>query len=501
MKRIIFAMLAAAAIVGCDEFMDINDNPNQATVSTPDLVLSGALNATASQTFYNQMGAMWAGQWSPSGDVSGFVQEKTYDFNNTYGTGIWTNFYDILNDLKYVQDAGVESGKKGSAAIAKIMSTFLYHKLVDTYNNVPFTDALQGTTVIRPSYDNGQTVYEAITDDLDEAVADLASITDPGDNPGAADIVFGGDYASWIRFANTLKLRLLMRQTEMSGRDAYITAEIAQISGGFLTSNAEVDPGYLQSSGKQNPFWDAYFKSENNTLRNTYNFIRSTAFLQSKLAGDERQYYIMGQVTSRADTMPPTLKFWKLTPSGAAATFKGVTFGDESPSAYSNVSSGIGFGILKSYDMPMVLITASESYFLQAEAVQRSYLAGDAKALYEAGIFASYEQLGVPDPDPETAEHDDYENYISDIAAFDPGNAIEQIISQKWIASVGYGGFEAWADYRRTGFPNVPLSTKAIKTIPVRLYYPNQELQTNADNVAAQGTIDASTSRVFWDAN
>lgn len=105
-NRIIALALAAMIPFGCDDFLDINKNPNQTTVSTPELVLTAALNTTIAQTFPNQMAAMWVQQWSPSGDVSGFVQEKTYDFNNTYGTGIWTNYYDNLNDYKYVMDEG-----------------------------------------------------------------------------------------------------------------------------------------------------------------------------------------------------------------------------------------------------------------------------------------------------------------------------------------------------------------------------------------------------------
>lgn len=487
-------ILVGAALLAssCDDFLDVNKNPNQTTISTPELVLTGAMNATASQLFFNQMGAFWAGQWCPSGDVSGFVAEKTYDFNNTYGTGIWTGMYDILNDYKYVMDASTASGKKGAGAIAKVMSTFLYHKLVDTYGNVPYTDALQGTTVIRPTYDNAQDVYEAIVEDLDEAIAEMESITDQGDNPKEADIIFGGDYEKWIQFANTLKLRLLIRQSEMPGRDAYITTEMGQISGGFLAENANANPGYLQSSGKQNPFWDNYFKSENNALRNNYYFTRSTAFLASSFSSfDARKFYVMGPISTQLDSFPSDYV------TTVASRYKGVTYGDESSAAYSNVTSGIGFGILKSYDMPMTLFTAAESYFLQAEAVERGFLSGDADELYESGIAASFALLGVKDPNSATAANEAVDEYIASVP-YD--GEISTIIREKYIASVGYSGFEAWCDYRRTGFPNVPMSIKAIKdNIPVRLYYPNQELQTNAANVEAQGTIDAITTNIFWD--
>jgi hypothetical protein len=504
-KKILAVALAVITLSSCDDFLDINKNPNQTTISTPELVLAGALNTTAGQLFPNQMGAMWAGQWAPSGDVSGFVQEKTYDFNNTYGTGIWTNYYDILNDYKYVMtEAAAVGGKATAAAIAKIMSVYCYHKLVDTYNNVPYTDALQGTDLIRPSYDAGQSIYEAIIDDLDEAVAELKA-AEAGDTPGAADIVFGGDKNNWIRFANTLKLRLLIRQSEMPGRDAYITGEIAEMTSqanfatvNFLTTDANSAPGYLKTAGKQNPFWDNYFLSENSSLRNNYNFYRTSAFTASLLpSSDERKFYIIGPISTKVDTFPSEYV------TKTASRYKGVTYGDESSAAYSNVTSGIGFGILKALDMPMTIFTAAESYFLQSEAIHRGWLPGGeaaAETAYDNGIRASYALLGVPDPDKSTAVNESAETYITDIAPYD--GTLETIIEQKYIASVGYNGFEAWSDYRRLGMPDVPISTKAIKdNIPVRLYYPNQELQTNAANVALQGTIDHQNTRVFWDAN
>jgi hypothetical protein len=499
MKRILITAIVACFTFSCDEFLDVNENPNQATSSNPELILSNALATTAAQNFYNQMGAMFAGQWAPSGDVSGFVQEKTYDFNNTYGTAIWTNFYDILNDYKYVQQADEKRGTFASGAIAKIMSTFLYHKLVDTYNNVPYSAALQGTTVIRPSYDDAQTVYEEIINDLDEAAASLAGISDPGDNPGAADIVFGGNLTKWIQFANTLKLRLLIRQSEMPGRATYIQSEIAEISGGFLTEDAKANPGYLKTSGKQNPFWDAYYRSENDALRNTYNFIRSTAFLAGTITtSDPRIYKIIGPRGIRphyeAKTTVSGVTYNVGDPVVSPFAITGVTYGDESPTAYSNASSGIGAGILTAYNQSVVLMTLAEAKFLQSEAVVRGYMTGDAAALYNEGVRASFALLGLT-----VAQAD---NYLTNVASAAFNGTIQRIITQKYIASVGFGGFEAWADYRRTGFPSVPLSTKAIKgAIPARLYYPNQELQTNAENVAAQGEVDAISSKVFWDVN
>lgn len=495
MKRKTIYMIMATIIIltSCDDFLNVNENPNDATTSTPELVLSAALNATAGRLTHNQIGAMWAGQWCPSGDVSGFVAEKTYDFSNTYGTAIWTSIYDNLMDYQYIVSEAQKEGKKGLTYVGKIMMAYNYHILVDTYNNVPYTDALKGLALIRPSYTDGQSVYEGIIEDLTEAADSLKSIKDANDVLGNGDIFFGGNYPMWIRFANTLKLRLLIRQSEMPGRENYIKAEIAKIkpavgtdaSTRFLATDVNSNPSYLKTSGKQNQFWDNYYHDENDNLRNTYNFIRSTQFLKDNLDNDYRIYWIMG--TSGSGSFGVTF-----------STRTGVTYGDETSAAYSNATSGIGFGILKAYNMPMTVFTASESYFLQAEAVLKGYMGGDVESLYKNGVIASYKLLGVTDEDGDASYHAN--DFLSNAGAWD--GELKTLITQKWIATVGYSGFEAWCDYRRTGYPGVPLSTKAIKdAIPVRLYYPAQELQTNAENLAKQGTIDAITSKVFWDAN
>lgn len=518
MKRIILiAFITSACMLSCDDFLDVNKNPNQATTATPELVLTAALNNTAAQNFYNQMGAMWAGQWCPSGDVSGFIQEKTYDLSNTYGTGIWTGMYDILADYKYVIDQATESEKIGTAAIGRIMSVYIYHKLVDTYNNVPYSEALQGTTVINPKYDDAQTVYEALADELDDAVADLQAIDPIADiPPGAADIVFAGDYTKWMQFANTLKLRLLIRQTEMSGRSAYITAELAQITAngeGYLTENANSTPGYLQSAGKQNPFWDTYYRTEAGALRSTFNFLRSTEFLLSNLPTTDirRLYIIAGDGVNTHPINSDGKAVTGTTPNFAwsfAGARDGVDYGDETPAAYSNVTSGIGFGILKSFNMPVTIFTASESYFLQCEAVQRGLLAGDAEVLYETAITESFKLLGAKTESVDkisgaiTVTKTAVQNATDRILEVPYDGTLSRIITQKWLASVGYAGFEAWCDHRRTGFPNAPLSLKAIKSNPpLRLFYPNQELQTNSASVEAQGEIDVWNDGIFWNQN
>ncbi|HEY1214234.1 MAG TPA: SusD/RagB family nutrient-binding outer membrane lipoprotein, partial [Bryobacteraceae bacterium] len=175
-----------------------------------------------------------------------------------------------------------------------------------------------------------------------------------------------------------------------------------------------------------------------------------------------------------------------------------------------NASSSMGPGILKSVSQPAVMITASESFFLQAEANLRGWIgaAGDDVNNFNSGVTASFEYLGAATsgqtPDQTAAAYvaqsgNKQTNY-SACTTFDEKLAC--IIRQKWLAMNSITPFEAWSDYRRLGLPaDIPISVSLYRdgpNIPVRILYPTSEYTTNAANVGAEGTIDGHTSKIFW---
>ena len=141
------------------------------------------------------------------------------------------------------------------------MKSLVFAQLVDVFNNIPYSQAFQGTLVINPKYDDAQTIYKDLSNQLDTAATLMAS---PAAVASAnSDVMFGGDNPSWIAFANTLRLRLLLRQTQVAGADAYIAGEVAKITangGGFLQQDATVNPGYASNAQQQNPLW-GYFRT------------------------------------------------------------------------------------------------------------------------------------------------------------------------------------------------------------------------------------------------
>ncbi len=499
-KKIALGSLALLLAVssGCkDEFFDVNNNPNQVTAATPELVLPNALANTA--TYYQTSFAflnLWMGYWNWSGNYSISTSDKNYQFTNTFNQGIWNNAYTNLKNYNYIEQQSAAQKQPYAQAMAKIMKAFHFQILVDTYGNIPYTSALQGLNTPQPTYDTGVAVYEDLFKQIDAALALFAD----GDkqaaagatinNPGANDIMFKGDIGKWRRFANTLKLRMILRQSEKADRQTFIQSALAVLKAspyGFLKAgeSAAINPGYVNSSNQQNPLYATFGNGVNGQPVENNNVYRAGRYALNFLIStqDDRIFGFYNPVSGNA--------------------FNATFFGTIAPVVNSQTSS-IGPGVLQSATQDAIIMSSVEALFLQAEAVQRGYIVGNAKTLYESAITQSYKYLGIED-DQGTAE--DYArafldsgnpNVTWDVAT----NKLTLILTQKWNSLNGIAPFEAWSDFRRTGIPAVPISqdpSTSVKQIPARLLYPQTETQYNETAVKAQGADSQfDKTKIFW---
>ena len=188
------------------------------------------------------------------------------------------------------------------------MKAYNFQTLVDLYNNVPYTQALQGTSVSNPAYDNGRAIYDDIAKRMDTAIS-LFKLAASGNTSITGDIMFSGDALQWVAFANTVKLRLLVRQSQVADRQAYVSAEAAKLAGAsYLTTDATVNPGYLNSAGKTNPFWGQNVNTSGTYTQDLYR------------AGE------YGILFYQNNNDPRLSRFYTAT---AAGTFNGNYFGDQ----------------------------------------------------------------------------------------------------------------------------------------------------------------------------
>ncbi len=494
-----FSLLGLLAFTSssCSNFLDVNVNPNAPVGENLTLnnKLPAALVATATQeaTQLNQLGAWWSGYWGTSSEgLNSFFNEKIYSGPGIRdvrdGIPVWENSYNYLLYYKLMLDQAEDEGALFYSGISKIMMAWHFFQLVDIYNNVPFDEALQGSTYNRPTYEDGKTVYEKSMNLVTEGIQDIKSASIAPKND---DIIFGGNKNLWMKFGNTMKLRALLRQSEQASQAAYITAEIQKIvqeGSGFLgtSESALVQPGYLNTAGKLNPFYENYYRNSGGATVNNYTNIRPTTYIIEKLKGlnDPRLAALYVEV---------------------GGTFKGVSFGNPTVSTESDAINTSAFkgplengnqpaGLIKSFNQASVLLSSFESLFLQAEAAQRGWISGTAATYYQAAISESFKYImnGTVDISTYTAQNT--------VALASASNPIERIIEQKWLALNSINSIQAWADYRRLGYPQIPNSMVAPspEARPQRLMYPETENSTNRDQVVAQGSDDILTAKVWW---
>lgn len=498
----IFVLAAGLfSLSSCEKFLDVNDNPNSPV--TENLALSaklpGALMSTVNQEtkLINPLGSLWAGYWGTTSEATTqFTNEKTYNGVGIRGTRdgiqIWEGSY---NTLLYYQLIKVQAQQEGSlfyGGIAKIMQGRHFIQLVDLYNNVPFEEAMQGTQYISPAYENGKTVYEKSINMITEGINDIKSAA-ATDVPGNDDIVFAGNKLLWAKFGNTLKLRALIHQSALKDNAAYITAEIQKITqegSGFLgvNENAYINPGYLNTAGKMNPYWETYYRNAGGQTT-AHISLRPTVYILEKY---------------KAFNDPRMAKIYV----NVGTEYKGVLFGNPIVDEQYNAVGTSAFrgpvengnqpaGLFKNFNQASILLSSFESLFLQAEAAHNGWINGTAKTFYDQGIAESFKYVGLTLADAQSYASQSAVNLSMST------NIDEQIITQKWLALNSISGLEAWNDYRRTGYPAIPNSLLAPvpSARPLRLMYPESERQTNSGQTDQQGNDEVTVGKIWWDTN
>jgi len=499
MKKNIFYTIIAillVAVIGCKDYLDVNINPNAPTVTVPDLVLSGALTESARilSADMNAYAAYWAGYWSASGTYSNSGDiRRFFNLNNTNFQNVWSNCYLNAANYNYVENASKSIANYDNfRAISKIMKVYDFHTLIDNYGNIPYTSALKGFKSLSPTYDDASVVYEALSAQLDSAVAIIQNApTGTVVLAKTVDIMFQGDMNNWAKLANTMNLRLLLRQSEIGSKSAFITAELAKINAngaGFLDSDAIINPGYAKATNLQNPFWETNGLGVGDDIGNR-DYNRASEY--------SVRYFVLG-TDPRADLLFRRPGSAPGTNTGTAG-YKGIPFGAPPDADWAtSKTSAFGLGVMPGPAGNVVFFSNAQSQFLQAEAAFRGWIIGDPRALYEAGITASFTMLGESE-----ASATAYYNSGNDYQDWDNSpDKLKAIITQKWAANTSIDAMEAWSDVRRLNIPgDLPQSLEPLKinpTPPIRLLYPQTEYSNNASAVAAQGSIDQFTSKIFW---
>lgn len=528
MKKTNYIKLMAASMMlvfsSCTgRFEEFNTNPNEPTddMLDGDNFKVGAFFPTMEncvipthphqfQVSQNLVGDVYAGYMAGIGEWNQGKNGTTY----AYVIDDWT---DIPFKQTFVQVIGADMSVRKqvgnditnpTVALSTIIKIASVHRLTDLYGPLPYTKIAVGGS-LNIEYDSQEVLYKTFLSELTQAIKTLQDFvtTYPNNRPlEDYDLVYDGDYTKWIRFANSLKLRMAMRCVYVDKQLAHDNVlEAINHPGGLIEKNED---NAALKSGK-----GFIIKNPIQTMWETYSDIRMGALMQSYMEGyqDPRRDVYFQQATVNGDTGYFGMR------TGVAVTNK---------TKWKDLSSPAGL-----FTDPIVWFSAAETSFLKAEAALHwpGEFGGEEgmKAAYEEGIRLSFAEKGVEGAN-------DYMNdetkvpakFISKIQSSHSIEAksdltikwnesdteerkLERIITQKWIALYPNGA-EAWSEYRRTGYPaqfpviNDYSDGKVDANIgPRRIPFPPSERRLNPENIekATQllGGPDEAGTPLWWD--
>lgn len=491
------ALAAATAFAaGCnnDALLGLNQNPNSPTDVPAAPLFTTAVDSAVTRFRGSGFDFTGTSLFAQHFAKVQYVDEDQYRIRPQSIDAYFQGPYSAeLADLRRVQIKGTQASQAGTSGPAIVMSTWVFGILTDTFGDIPYSQALLGDsagTSLTPAYDPQQQIYQGFFTNL---AAAATSLTNAKNTLGTADPVYGGDPASWQKFANSLRARFALREVKADAADAdkQLAAAFAA-PGGVMQSNADNAQLVWPGDGVSDNPYAANFKSRDDNRVSRVLVDTLNAYADPRLA-------VYAQPTVDDPSVYAGLQ------NGLATGDAGAFFNTTSrPGAifYPGSTAYGDFGTASNAKTPSYLMTYAEVAFIRAEAAERGIgglAPGQAAGFYRAGITASMQQWGVTDASAIDA-------YLAQPGiAYVPGaEGLRRIALQKWIALYTQGS-EAWAEYRRTGVPALEKGPAAIATVtgvPRRMPYAPNEQSVNAASraaaVARQGP-DSYNTHVWWD--
>jgi len=472
MKNLFLIILLLAISTSCEDFEGWNvDTKNPAEVPADFLVTSAEYTIFLRLTsisvnynifrYFNQNVGSTTYQDEPNYDL------QTRDLQGTFFTYMYR---DILNDLAeakriVVANNDLPATKANKLGQIELLEVFTWHILVDTYGDVPYSEALQAVQeIFQPKYDDDQAIYTDLFRRIDQA---LVSLEAGGSGFTDADLIYGGDSDAWIKFANSLKLKMAVRIADSDNALASAKASEAMTAGVFESDADNFAYPFESAPPNTNPLWTSLVQSGRS------DFVISNTLVDLIVPLNDPR-----TTTYLDDNMVPYI---------------GGVYGTNSPFAnYTHIGE-----YFQEENLPGLLMSYSEVQFLLAEAVERGLVAGDAAMYYAEGVASSIMFYGGSAADAVTYLAQPTVSYASA-----PWN--ERIGVQKYLALYMTNGFESWSSWRMLDWPKMNVAFESGLPVPRRYIYPNDEPNINGDNYDAASAAmggDLLTSRVFWDIN
>ena len=494
MKKIFLLLFVFAGFFSCtDDITDLNEDTVNPTAVPAEFLFTNAQKNMVDQMVSTSVNLnvfrLFMQQWTETV----YTDESNYDVSTrTIPDNHWQAIYrDVLRDLKEAKAvlatevysgtpdeiATSEAERINKGHVIDILSAYAYSVLVDTFGDIPYTEALDPLNHPLPAYDDGETIYR-------DLIAKLTTASNGLDTAygsfGTQDLIYGGDTAQWQKFANSLRLRMAINLDDIDHTYASAQAIAAVTDGVILNNSDNASLTYLSAKPNTNPIYVDVISTGRDDFVPTSTIIDKMNALndprRSSYFNLFNEYDINGNIT--------------------ASYYVGGTPGDGNTFAnFSHIGDKI---VAPSFEG--TIFDAAEVEFLLAEAVERGIaVGGTAASHYTAAVTGSLQYWGVSAVDIAT--------YLANpsVAYATATGPWQQKIGEQAYLALYNRGFEAWISWRRLDYPVLVAPADAEETeVPTRLTYPAREETLNATNVEAASVAiggNTLTTRIFWDVN
>lgn len=458
MKKAILLFLPLFLFVSCDllEFDDdINKNPNSPSVASAPQLLANAMRYTY-DTSSNTSGQF----------LAQYMAETQYVVASLYpqeGSSFYGWYQNPLINVETVINTATADNQ---LAVAKILKAYFFWHVTDRWGDVPYSESLQGADNITPVYDTQESIYSNLFDLLDEGVNQINESTSLD-----GDIMFNGDMLKWRKFGNSLKLLVALRLSEVD--EAKGEDEFTNTLGSPIMDSIDDNFAYQHLDDQSNEnYW---YNQVERQSREWWALTETLVNIMEPV--DDPRLPVYGE------------------PARSDGEYRGLPIGSDPADENTEEFSLIGEDI-RQQNAKIHLVTYSQILFARAEAAARGWTSEDEEDLYNQAVTQSIIQW--------TGSDEQASDFLAQPGiSFDASAAIEQIATQRYV-HLFLNGYEGWAEWRRTGYPN--LVPSGGNNVPTRQAYTSDEAFNNTENYeeAVQRQFGGDNSlygKVWWDAN
>ena len=474
MKKIIFsALLLIGVLSACtDNFEETNSNPNLIDQISPGTLLNEVIyNMTSNnlRNYYSITGELMQVKFNYPSFYGGIHR---YEIIESTGNSQWNASYKWMKNLKEMLSVSEKPNDANYKAIALTLNAWIVSNLTDTFGDIPYSEASRGDEGIRmPKYDTQQAIYTQLLKDLEQANS-LYNISLP--MLYGKDILFNNNVEQWQRFTNSLRLRLLLRVSNVQSEAIATMLEILQNPTQYPIVETDEQSVQLNITG---------------VAPNVSPWSRALDFSNGHIISE----FFIEELNELNDPRRSVLALPAKDLQGNEIGFKGI------PSAYDGEDSQFQYSpsIMNNKQviapMKTPILMHSEVLFIKAELAHKGiYNPASAQDYFESGIKSAIKFVSNVTVD------DSY--FEQDKAKFN--NTLEQIILHKYL-SLYFTDFQQWSEYRRTGYPKLPKTQSMLNdgVMPSRLMYPSDQTTYNNQNYLEASQRmggDNINSKVWW---